>query len=383
MEKFKLVKEIGRGGYGRALLVRSQVNGELKVIKEINWSLSSKEEKEAALSELKILKTVNCDNIIKVCSAAETKGKLLILMEYADDGDLEKKIQSSNGRLFCEEVIIDFFTQTCLAVKYLHDRKLIHRDIKPANIFLCSGGIVKLGDFGLARTLDTTMDHAVTQVGTALYAAPEVLKGLPYSFSADCWGLGCVLYHLMAQRPPFLGETVAKVAKNVISQKVKIPSRYSDELREICQGLLEKDPKNRLTVSDVLNRPILRLKAAQLIGAKEAEIELGHTVFHGLPAGQTPQDFIRKLDEVRKNQEDLNCENVDMRFTFMGRPIGVDESLPPEKKAEFVRKFASSLVGKKRLSELEDMLDDSNREELQTHEEYLMQLLAELKEYLE
>ena len=77
-------------------------------------------------------------------------------MDYADNGDLAKKIKNNKNTYFSETLILNWFTQICLAIKYIHDRKIIHRDLKCQNIFLTKGNIVKLGDFGIARVLQNT-----------------------------------------------------------------------------------------------------------------------------------------------------------------------------------------------------------------------------------
>ena len=98
-------------------------------------------------------------------------------MEYADGGDLSKKIkeQKATGKLFDESIILDWFTQLCLAIKHVHDRKIIHRDIKGQNIFITKNNTVKLGDFGIARVLNKTMEKAKTVVGTPYYLSPEII----------------------------------------------------------------------------------------------------------------------------------------------------------------------------------------------------------------
>ena len=79
-------------------------------------------------------------------------------------------------------------------MKHLHDRKVLHRDIKAQNVFLTSEGVVKLGDFGIAKVLNNTMDNARTVVGTPYYLSPEIVDNKPYSFKSDVWSLGVLLY---------------------------------------------------------------------------------------------------------------------------------------------------------------------------------------------
>jgi NIMA (never in mitosis gene a)-related kinase len=119
-------------------------------------------------------------------------------MEYADGGDLSDKVKSvkNKGEYLSEDQILDYFTQMCLAIKHIHDRKIIHRDLKAQNIFLEENGTIKLGDFGIAKVLEQTVGQAQTQVGTPYYISPEIIKGKGYSFATDVWSLGVILYEM-------------------------------------------------------------------------------------------------------------------------------------------------------------------------------------------
>eukprot|EP00757_Euglenozoa_sp_SAG-D1_P008322 gene8323-2847_t len=93
-------------------------------------------------------------------------------MDYAEGGDLCSIIYQRRNRNFGEEQLLDWFIQLCLAMKYMHSKKVLHRDIKTQNIFI-SDGVMKLGDFGISRVLKNTLDHAKTFVGTPYYLSPE------------------------------------------------------------------------------------------------------------------------------------------------------------------------------------------------------------------
>jgi len=117
-----------------------------------------------------------CPNIVGYVDSFMHRGSLCIVMEYADGGDLEKIIKSRRGRLLSESNVLDWFIQLCIALKYVHNRKVLHRDLKPANIMMTAKGIVKLGDFGIAKMLDSTAALAATATGTPYYV--RLMPGL-------------------------------------------------------------------------------------------------------------------------------------------------------------------------------------------------------------
>jgi NIMA (never in mitosis gene a)-related kinase len=110
---------------------------------------------------------------------------------------------------------LDIFTQCCLALKHIHDRKIVHRDIKAQNIFLTKNKIVKLGDFGIAKVLNNTMQLCRSMVGTPYYLSPEIINNKPYSFKSDIWSMGAMLYELCALKPPFDGSSIPMLGMKI------------------------------------------------------------------------------------------------------------------------------------------------------------------------
>ena len=182
-ESYENVKLLGEGAFGKCFLVRARRAGHLAVIKQMDISTMSEAERKDTLKEAKILEALNHPNIIKFHEVYRTKrGKLCIVMDYADGGDLSGMIKKQRGAYFRENQILDWFVQICLALKHIHDRKVLHRDIKSQNIFLTQTGMIKMGDFGIARVLNSTKDNAKTMVGTPYYLSPEIVENRPYSF---------------------------------------------------------------------------------------------------------------------------------------------------------------------------------------------------------
>jgi NIMA (never in mitosis gene a)-related kinase len=150
----------------------------------------------------------------KNAGAADTGGDILyIIMEYADGGCLGDRIkaQRASNRPFPEALVVSWLVQIALALKHLHDRKLIHRDIKADNVFLTSTNRVKIGDFGIAKDLDFTMQQAKTRIGTPFFLSPEICQNQAYDAKTDMWSLGVVLYELLTLQLPFVADSMEKL----------------------------------------------------------------------------------------------------------------------------------------------------------------------------
>ena len=202
-------------------------------------------------------------------------------MDYADGGDLTQKIKAQKGKLFDENQIIDWFTQICLAIKHIHDRKILHRDIKSQNIFLTKNGIVKLGDFGIAKCLNQTIDKAKTVVGTPFYLSPEIINQQPYDFKSDIWSLGILLYEMSALKMPFDAANIPQLAMKIINcQYAPLNAKYSKELKTLVNDLLNQDPAKRPTIHEILNRKIIKGRIKSFLTEVEFSKEFSHTLLH-------------------------------------------------------------------------------------------------------
>jgi NIMA (never in mitosis gene a)-related kinase len=228
-------KELGRGAFGRALLVKRRKDGLVAVLKEIALDGLPLSERKAAESEVSILKKLKRHpNIVAFMDSFLEDKKLHIVMEWAREGDLAVVIKTAkkNRSPLKEERILTIFFQCCAALNFMHSQHVLHRDIKPANIFLTRSGdqcdIVKLGDFGIAKVLAHTMARAKTVAGTPFYMAPELCQERPYTIAADCWSLGCVLHELCRLDVPFTATSMAALVRKIVSGRPKsLPFQYS------------------------------------------------------------------------------------------------------------------------------------------------------------
>ncbi|RQM19737.1 hypothetical protein B5M09_012641 [Aphanomyces astaci] len=226
MNKYLEERCIGRGSYGCAYLVTEITSGHKYVVKKIPIELMTDKESKQAFAEVELLSKLRHSFVVQYKENFVEGTVLHIVMEYCDGGDLTariKALKADDGALFPPTLVLDWFVQMALAIKYLHQRHILHRDLKTSNIFLTRQNIVKLGDFGIARTLDSTMDHAKTVVGTPYYMSPEVCESKPYSYASDIWALGCVLYEVCTLKHAFDAPNILMLIVKIIQHDVRVP----------------------------------------------------------------------------------------------------------------------------------------------------------------
>lgn len=255
MEKYVRLQKIGEGSFGKAVLVKSTEDGRHYVIKEINISRMSSKERQESRREVAVLANMKHPNIVQYKESFEENGSLYIVMDYCEGGDLFKRINAQKGALFQEDQILDWFVQICLALKHVHDRKILHRDIKSQNIFLTKDGTVQLGDFGIARVLNSTVELARTCIGTPYYLSPEICENKPYNNKSDIWALGCVLYELCTLKHAFEAGNMKNLVLKIISGSFPpVSLHYSYDLRSLLSQLFKRNPRDRPSVNSILEK---------------------------------------------------------------------------------------------------------------------------------
>lgn len=153
-----------------------------------------------------------------------------------------------------EYQIMHYFVQILQALQYIHGERILHRDLKTSNLFLMkSKSVVKLGDFGISRVLEGSIEAAITVVGTPYYMSPEVCENKPYTFKSDVWSLGCCLYELCMLKHAFSADNLLGLVYKIVSDKYEpIPERYTPQLNTLIQRMLEKNAEQRPSVRDLL-----------------------------------------------------------------------------------------------------------------------------------
>ncbi|KAM7051929.1 serine/threonine-protein kinase Nek1 isoform 7-T8 [Acridotheres tristis] len=281
MDKYIKVRKIGEGSFGKAILVKAKEDGQQYVIKEINISKMSNKEREESRREVAVLANMKHPNIVLYRESFEENGCLYIVMDYCEGGDLFKKINAQKGILFSEDQILDWFVQICLALKHIHDRKILHRDIKSQNIFLTKDGTIQLGDFGIARVLNSTAELARTCIGTPYYLSPEICQNKPYNNKSDIWALGCVLYEMCTLKHAFEAGNMKNLVLKIISGPFPpVSMHYSYDLRNLLSQLFKRNPRNRPSVNSILEKNFIAKRVEKFLTPELIAEEFSHKIFH-------------------------------------------------------------------------------------------------------
>ncbi|KAF1336654.1 Nek protein kinase, partial [Globisporangium splendens] len=272
MQKYDEIKCIGRGSYGTAHLVTLRGTNEKYVVKKIPTELLTEKEKAQSFREVELLAKLKHPNVVEYRENFVENCVIHIVMAYCDGGDLAEKIRERVNRLeqcsnesdkqnayFDIGQILDWFVQMAMAIKYLHQQRILHRDLKTSNIFLTTENVIKLGDFGIAKTLDSTMDQAKTVVGTPYYMSPEVCENKPYSYSSDVWSLGCVLYELCALKHAFDAPNIISLIFTIVRKEfAPVPPHFDHNISDLLKKLLDKSPENRPSMDQIFTIPYIR-----------------------------------------------------------------------------------------------------------------------------
>lgn len=262
------LRSIGRGSFGEAVLVQDK-DGHCFVMKTVDIGSLDKEQQKDAVNEVQVLSSLKHPYIVRYHESFIDEGTLAIVMDYAEGGDLAKRIKDHSRlhKFFDEPQIVRWFTQSALALKYLHKRNIIHRDIKPQNMFLTKADDLRIGDFGISKELGNKRAVVEQTIGTPYYLSPEICTRRLYSFASDMWALGCVVFELTALHVPFEAQHITSLIKKITSGIVPVvPQAYSSELRQLVSSLLCQDHKRRPSAADVVQGTIIQAEMRKMLG---------------------------------------------------------------------------------------------------------------------
>jgi len=246
IDSFEIEKVIGKGGYGKVLLVKKIDTGKFYAMKEIKKeSIASDRDKLNTIFERVILQNVNSPFIVNLHYAFQTSEKLYYVLDFCSGGELFFHLKKSFK--FSEKKARFYAAECTLALQELHKNKIIYRDLKPENILLDSEGHVMLTDFGLSKIMHEKENmKCYTFAGTPEYLSPEIISAKGYSKEVDWWSLGAILYEMLVGVQPFHHNNHQKLLDNILYQDLRFPETVSKDAKDLLKKLLERNPEKRL-----------------------------------------------------------------------------------------------------------------------------------------
>jgi serine/threonine protein kinase len=247
---FELGELLASGTVGDVYRARHVESGQPAVIKFLqSHAIAEPDLQRRFVREVAIVEKLNHPNIVRHYDCGLAEDRIFFAMELVECGTL-KEVLRQRGKLPWREAV-ECSIQICAALDHAHKIGVIHRDLKPANLFLAEDGRVKIGDFGLARDLNSarlTLDGQT--VGTCRYMPPEQITGDEQLTGAvDLYALGCILYEMLVGRTPFDGRTIVEIFEAHLNDFPKEPTELvrdcPDELSNLVMQLLEKSPADR------------------------------------------------------------------------------------------------------------------------------------------
>jgi eukaryotic-like serine/threonine-protein kinase len=268
---FKIERELGRGGMGEVYLARDTRLDRQVAIKALPAHLAQDPDRLARFQrEAKVLASLNHPGIGAIYGLEEAGGHQYLILEYIDGETLADRL--AKGPIPVDETL-PLAKQIAEALEVAHEKGIIHRDLKPGNVMVTPDGVVKVLDFGLARTEEGTPSSTPTLgkpdsptvtsparvlhsptipgviMGTAGYMSPEQARGKPVDKRSDIFSYGCVLYEMLTGAQPFRGETVADAIGATLHKESDLgllPPSTPVRVRELLVTCLAKERKQRL-----------------------------------------------------------------------------------------------------------------------------------------
>ncbi|KAI9329410.1 kinase-like domain-containing protein [Obelidium mucronatum] len=259
-DDFTTVKVVGKGSFGKVVLVKKNNTGRVYAMKILSKKhIVQRQEVVHTLSERNVLiRTTASPFLVGMKFSFQTPEKLYLVLDYMNGGELFYHLQRDT--VFTEEQSKFYTCELICGLEFLHKHKIVYRDLKPENVLLDSNGHVALTDFGLCKENMGPNDVTTTFCGTAAYLAPEVLKGEGYGMSVDWWSLGILFYEMATGLPPFYSENINLMYKKILHNQLLFPIGFSKDAEALVRALLDRNPATRLgsgpnDASDIKKHP--------------------------------------------------------------------------------------------------------------------------------
>ncbi len=273
---YQLETVLGRGGMGTVYRALNTETNEILAVKVLAPAYSSDEHfRNRFESEIKALLKLDHPNIVRLVGYGQDDHNLFFAMELVEGKSLFQL--QRDGLPFHWREVMRIAKNITLGLRHAHDRGIIHRDLKPGNLLRAEAGIIKITDFGIAKSFGQNQNTGTNVLGTVDFMSPEQAKGQPVTARSDLYSLGTVMFTLLAGRPPFTSNSVEESMRNLtkvpapkVSQKSPDVPKQVDDL--VAQ-LLEKDPEKRIQTALSLYHQLKQVEENLLSSSQAATAE--------------------------------------------------------------------------------------------------------------
>jgi serine/threonine protein kinase len=325
--EFDTMKVIGRGSYGRVLLVRKRDTRRvfaMKVLKKV--VIAARGEIEHTMTEKKVLAKIKHPFLVRLHYAFQNEKNLYMVMDFVNGGELFHHL-TREGK-FTEERTRFYAAQICSGMAHLHSHGIIYRDLKPENLLLSAQGNIIMTDFGLSKEgLNSQDSLTATFCGTPEYIAPEIIKGEKYTKAIDWWAVGTIIFEMLNGLPPFYTEDQTESYNLILFAELKIPAYFSAQVGDIIRQFLNRDPKMRLQDMDRIRaHPWFRSVDFNRLENLEIPPPFVPVVKDVEDVGNIDEEFL--MEDITDNDEETDAMYRNRRFRqedFAGFSFNGDE----------------------------------------------------------
>ncbi|KAL7682281.1 putative GPCR kinase, Phox domain, protein kinase-like domain superfamily, PX domain superfamily [Plasmopara halstedii] len=246
LQDFRMIQVIGRGSFGKVVLVRHNTTKKLYAMKILaKENIVRRKQVEHTRTERRVLGCTRHPFIVGLHYAFQTAKRLYFVLDYCPGGELFYHL--SRMKKLPEYMACFYAAEITLALEHLHGLGVVYRDLKPENILLTSDGHIKLADFGLAKEgIHDGVNGTNSLCGTPEYLPPEILDRLGHGTSVDWWNLGMVLYEMLTGLPPWYTSDRKKLFDRLRSARLHFPPYVSRRAEALIRQLLIRNPAERL-----------------------------------------------------------------------------------------------------------------------------------------
>jgi tRNA A-37 threonylcarbamoyl transferase component Bud32 len=232
LEDFIPIRVIGKGSFGRVLLVKKKDNDQIFAMKVLmKASILKRNQVEHTKTERTVLEHIRHPFIVTLRYAFQNKANLYLVLDYCAGGELFFHL-GKDGK-FDEKRAKFYSAQIVLALEYLHDLGIVYRDLKPENVLLDANGNIALTDFGLSKEGINDNSSAHSFCGTPEYLAPEILRRSGHGRAADWWSLGALLYEMLVGMPPFYSRDRERLFTKILKANLRYPQHLSEDAKSL------------------------------------------------------------------------------------------------------------------------------------------------------